>query len=107
MDKNNNRLLVTHQMISEEFKNMTLASGAINTISSNFNKTSQTYSEYGTKISKSQKLVQEIQRKEYMDNFKFMISCYTFFISAGYIFLKRFYFNQIVAFIFELVFWLL
>jgi len=44
--------------------------------------------------------VQDIQRKEHMDNLKFMASFYAFFISAAYIFLKRFYLHQIVAFIF-------
>ena len=87
-------------MISEEFKNMSFASGAINSISNNFGKTNQTYSEYSTKISKSQKLVQDIQRKEYMDNLKFTASFYAFVLSAGYMFLKRFYLHQIVGFAF-------
>jgi hypothetical protein len=100
MDNTNNRLLVTHQMISEEYKNMTLASGAVNSISTNFSKTNQTYSEYGSKISKSQKLVKDIQRKEYMDNLKLMASFYAFMLSAAYMFLKRFYLHQIVGFAF-------
>jgi len=84
---------------------MTRASGAVTSISNNFSKTNQTYSEYGSKISKSQKLVQEIQRKEYMDNLKFMTSFYAFMLSAAYMFLKRFYLHQIVGLAFKILFW--
>jgi hypothetical protein len=36
---------------------------------------------------------------------KLMASFYAFIGSAAYIFLKRFYLNQILGFVFQLIFW--
>lgn len=66
-------------------------------MSKNFNKTNSTYTDYQGKIHTASNLVKKIQLKEYYDNLKLLCSFYTFMGSALYLFLKRFYLNEIIA----------
>jgi len=93
-------LLVTRQLIADEYTNMTQANDSVHKMANNFTRTNSVYSEYETHIGKSSKLVKKIQEKEWWDHFKLMVSFYTFMASALYLFLKRFYLHEIVAYAF-------
>ncbi len=93
-------MLVTRQLIADEYTNMTQANESVHKMANNFSKTNKVYGEYETHIGKSQKLVRKIQEKEWWDHFKLMASFYTFMASALYLFLKRFYLHELVAYAF-------
>lgn len=96
--KGNQRLQVTRQMLTDEFDNIKHAQTGISNISQNFANTNSTYGVYESKMQRTERLIKQIQRSEYIEYVKLMGSFYTFMGSAAYIFLKRFYLNEIIVF---------
>lgn len=85
-------------MLTDEFDNIKYAQMGVSKISHNFANTNSTYSTYENKMQSTERLIKQIQRAEYIEYLKLMGSFYTFMGSAAYIFLKRFYLNEIIAF---------
>ena len=84
-------------MLTDEFDNIRHAQTGVSKISHNFANTNSTYSTYGDKMQRTERLIKQIQRAEYIEYLKLMGSFYTFMGSAAYIFLKRFYLNEIIV----------
>ena len=97
-DQGNQRLQVTRQMLTDEFDNIRHAQTGVSKISHHFASTNSTYTTYGDKMQRTERLIKQIQRAEYIEYWKLMGSFYTFMGSAAYIFLKRFYLNEIIVF---------
>lgn len=92
------RLRVTHRFLADEHARMQEGAGLVGQISSNFSQANSTYSTYENTLTKTTRLVKEIKRKEYLDGLKLWASFYAFMGSSAYLFLKRFYLDQIVTF---------
>jgi len=72
-------------------------------ITNNLANTSDKYTKYQDKIDEGSRKVKEIQRLERLDELKLKASFYFLLATAAYLFLKRFYLNELVS----LAFWLL
>ena len=59
--------------------------------------------QYADKIGVSKKLMSLIENQELKEEMIFRCSAYLFFVSAGYLFLKRFYLNELLQFCFWIV----
>ena len=83
-------------MLSDEFQRMNESAVSAQTLTDSLKQTQSVYQKYGDKIGLSKKLVGLIENYEMREELIFKISVYLFFASALYLFLKRFYLNEIV-----------
>ena len=90
------RLRVSHSMLSDEFNRMNESAISAQTLTDSLKQTQSVYQSYGDKIGLSKKLVGLIENYEMREELIFKTSVYLFFGSAIYLFLKRFYLNEIV-----------
>jgi len=73
-------------------------SSALN-ISDNLKGSKSKYENYASGISEGARKLKEIERRERMEELFLNVSFYVFLASAAYLFLKRFYLNEIVAWV--------
>mmetsp|Transcript_34249 Transcript_34249/g.24746 ORF Transcript_34249/g.24746 Transcript_34249/m.24746 type:complete len:101 (-) Transcript_34249:159-461(-) len=97
------KLKVTRGLLAEQHGKLNSAQVSVQATTDNFKSTSEKHSQYGDKINRSGKLITEIQAKEAWDEFKLKGSFYLFLASAAYLFLKRFYLNEIISLLFWMV----
>ena len=103
MANNTERLRLTQRLLADEYEKMQHASKGVEGISENFGKIDDEYTKYGDKIGVSQRLVKEIQAKERWEERKLYGSFYIFVLTAAYLFLKRFYLEEILFTTFWLI----
>ena len=92
----NKRLRRTQAILSEEYDRINAASISAQSISDNFKQSRSIYMQYADKIGVSKKLMSLIENQELKEELIFRASAYLFFGSAGYLFLKRFYLNELL-----------
>ena len=99
MSENLNKLSTISQMMGEEHKKMEEGAQAVQRTSEQLKRTDGKYNEYDDGLTKAARDIKLIQEKERRDELLFQFSFYLFLVSAAYIFLKRFYFNEILYYV--------
>ena len=106
-DSQNAGLKRTHQLLADEYNNLNEATQVVDRTADNMRKAKVTYDKYDPKIRETTRLVDEIQKKERWDEMKLKYSFNAFMYSAAYLFLKRFYLNEIIYLLLYIAYYLM